>query len=405
MGTGTTGVYKDDRGLRSNIQTKLIGNMGRQCSPNFSGGDTLHNGDNKLNSLNRTGQNAQCTNASPVDAGQDEKCQFYCKDGWHKQVKGGVMRCVENSCGAQQQTKTENWQDSTKEITYNVVCMDHGTGKNILTKADIANGGEVTYTKFYSCTTGNLLSGATQLKVDYCDVGYHPVPGKNSTYSTYTGSYKCQENQYIVRYYKDLYSGNNPSEDQKGTVASSSVPTVISGNHTPAYNKSFTLKSAFSSARAGYTLLGWSTTQQKLRDVDRQSTSNYSPIPSRSAKEGSRQLNLGATATWNFTGGNYFPNYHVTNLAVFNLYAVWKRNTYTVMFDVNGGTLAGSAGVCSGNNSKYQRVADKTAWENGIKSKVSSEMAIPFPDENEPTPAPTSATQTKSQTNVCVDAF
>ncbi|MDR3168396.1 MAG: hypothetical protein LBU27_01145 [Candidatus Peribacteria bacterium] len=294
-GTNTNDIKKDDIGLRQNVATTLIGSGGRQCNPNFSPTDKLDNGDGKINSINRTGQNLKCTNSSPdYDYDQSQKCQFYCPNGWHKETSStGQQKCVENSCGAQQQTKTEKRQDSNKEITYNVVCINHGTNKDISTKADIANGGEVTYTKNYGCTTGNMLSGdvSYKYKIDYCDVGYHPVPGKTSNLSTYTGSYKCQENQYIVRYHKD-FTATDTYEEQKGTVASNTAPTVISNTHAPAYNTSFTLKNSFSSSRAGYTLMGWSTSQQKLRNVAKQSASNYSPIPYWSAKEGSRQLNL-----------------------------------------------------------------------------------------------------------------
>jgi hypothetical protein len=116
--TDPSEVKKDDRGLRENVNKKLIGATGRTCNPNGST-TTPEQLNNPIN------QNQNCTNSNPVDDDSGQKCQFYCQNGWHKETINGVDKCVENSCGAQVLTYTHDWDSTTIPVSYSVGCLDH----------------------------------------------------------------------------------------------------------------------------------------------------------------------------------------------------------------------------------------------------------------------------------------
>jgi hypothetical protein len=366
---------KDDRGLRENVNKKLIGTLGHQCKNATETPAELNNPSN---------QNQNCTNSNPVDDDSSQKCQFYCQNGWHKETKNGVDICIENSCGAQVVTHTQNWADTTKQVPYSVPCLDHGESKNIPYTTSLPNGTTITYTKNFSCKEGTLLSGAVQYTIESCNTGYHPFPLANN----YIGSYRCDANQYKIDYYRDYTNGNN-----------SPLTT-----QTQTYDTSFSLAGNFN--RVGYTLKGWSTTQQKLWNIAKQSVSNYSPIPSFTAKEGSRTLNLSAPATWNFTANKTYPNYSTSNPEIFPLYAVWQRNSYTVTFQAGSGTLYGAGGSCAGDNSIRGWSIDQSTWLNTLSGMqaaakpnilaVSGTLADKYPT------APTSCGTPSSVNSSCV---
>ncbi|MDR0859991.1 MAG: InlB B-repeat-containing protein [Candidatus Peribacteria bacterium] len=187
-----------------------------------------------------------------------------------------------------------------------------------------------------------MLSGAVQYQIASCNEGYHPYPNANN----YIGSYRCDANKYQVKYNGDYKENNNPALTTQ----------------TPTYDTSFSLAGNFN--RVGYTLKGWSTTQQKLRNIAKQVPANYSPISYFPAKEGSRQLNMSTTATWNFTTNKAYPNYSTSNPEVFPLYAVWQRNSYTITFQAGSGTLYGAGGSCGGDNSTWEWSLDQSNWLN-----------------------------------------
>lgn len=166
------------------MNTNLIGTEGRKCNGNLN--DTL------ADKPNPKDQNLNCTNSASPDLDQSLKCQFYCKNGWHRE---GTI-CVENSCGSQSTGYLEQQvANAPLLITYVPICLDSGKNTTAETTIDDprGQGARIKFERTYSCSLGNLTVSTANTKCTFttqCNPGYH------SDITTC----QCEPNIYYVQF-------------------------------------------------------------------------------------------------------------------------------------------------------------------------------------------------------------
>jgi hypothetical protein len=112
--SATDSARRDDRELnRADIEKKLIGEPSNRC---LSATDTSPKPNNVLH-----GQLSRCNNTNDPTKQTTEKCEFYCPNGWHREMDGN---CHPNSC-AYNPVESKRTRDG-RSVVFTPRCMAHG---------------------------------------------------------------------------------------------------------------------------------------------------------------------------------------------------------------------------------------------------------------------------------------